>query len=613
MLLAIGLIALLYLMAYDGRPMSDYGLIVNRHWKRHALLGLAIGASFYVVYVAAAMGCGVFDWTTDNVTASRAGKALLACMAAFPLAAVQQVIFSGYLPNSLCDRHRLPVAVIVPSLLFGVCGGMAVRDGLLSPTGAGLAIGMTAIAVVLCQSRLLLGNLSFPAGLLAGAIIIRRLISKLHLLDFNPVNEYAHLFAPNGDPRQGPLMWAALGLPVVALAIALRRYGEYQASDDQPALDASFKRIMPFSNLLGLAPLDIWGAKLIQARFRIGLAYIPRAIVSTIGSTLNTVLTLPERFIAPLVIKHDVPDPVFIVGVHRSGTTHLHNLLSLDPRFCTPRNYQVYNPHGFLTGWLTTLALGPFLTWRRPMDSVQLTAFSPQEEEFALACMTRYSPYWFGCFPKLFADHERYIYPEQMQPQERTAWSTQFVHFLRKVTFWSRKSPLLKSPYNTARVAALKEMFPQAKFVHIVRHPHATYRSNMHLAEHGWAVFQVQDADERPSFASNFLENYRRQEDSYYRDVAALPNDDFAELRFEDLEVDPVGEVRRLYTELNLEFTPMFERRLRNYLNSIAGYRKNKFKVLPPHQQQEIDAVMGEYLQQWGYDVTNRSSSSQAA
>ena len=40
MLLAIGLVALLYLMAYDGRPMADYGLIVNQHWKRHALLGL---------------------------------------------------------------------------------------------------------------------------------------------------------------------------------------------------------------------------------------------------------------------------------------------------------------------------------------------------------------------------------------------------------------------------------------------------------------------------------------------------------------------------------------------------------------------------------------------
>ena len=178
---------------------------------------------------------------------------------------------------------------------------------------------------------------------------------------------------------------------------------------------------------------------------------------------------------------------------------------------------------------------------------------------------------------------------------------------MRKVTFWSRKSPLLKSPYNTARVAALREMFPRAKFVHIVRHPHATWRSNMHLAEHGWAVFQVQDADGEASFASHFLHNYRHQEEAYYRDAAELPKEDTAELRFEDLEADPISEVRRLYAELSLEFTPAFQRRLENYLTSIAGYRKNRFQALPPQQQQEIDAVMSEYAARWGYDENHEA------
>jgi len=612
-LLAIGLIVLLYLMAYDGRPLADYGLIVDRRWKRHALAGLAIGASFYAAYLVLACGAGVFAFTTENISVGRFGKAALAMLASLPLAAVQQVIFSGYLPSTLRDRYSTAVAVLAPSLLFGVCGGMDTGGGLFSPRGAGLAIGMTVIAVLLCQSRLLLGNLSFPAGLLAGAIMVRRATGKLRLLDFEPACEWSYLLAPNGDPRQAPLMWALLGLPIAALAWALLRGHAYKPSADQPALDASFKRIMPFSNLLGLAPLDIWLAKLAQARFRVGPAYLPRAVVSTIGSAINTVLTLPERLLSPLLVKHEVPAPVFIVGVHRSGTTHLHNLLSLDARFCTPRNYQVFNPHGFLTGWLTTLALGPFLTWRRPMDAVQLTAFSPQEEEFALACMTRYSPYWFGCFPKLFAEHERYIYPERMTPRERAAWSRQFTLFLRKVTFWSRKSPLLKSPYNTARVGALRELFPRAKFIHLVRHPHATYRSNMHLAEHGWAVFQVQDADEQHSYASRFLENYRQQETAYCRDAATLPPHDAAELRFEDLEADPVGEVRRIYAELNLEFTPRFERRLKSYLAGIAGYRKNRFQPLPRKQQEAIDAAMGEFARRWGYDVDETRSRSHKA
>lgn len=613
MLLALALIALLYLMAADRRSVADYGLVVNKNWTRHAVAGLLMGATFYGAYCAAAWWLGVFHVDTEHVTPVRCGKALLAMMAAIPVAALQQIIFSGYLPSKLRDRvGRLP-SILLPALLFGIFGGWALREGLFSPAGGRLAVGMFFIAALLCTVRLILGNLALPAGLLAGAIMVRRIIKKTYLLEFDSESPWSDWLAPVADPRQGPVMWCLLAATLIAALVALWRRGEYRLPADQPALDASFKRVMPFSNLLGLAPLDLWLAKLWQARFRVGLKYLPRLAVTLIASGANTILCLPERLLAPLLLRHIVPDPVFIVGVHRSGTTHLHNLLSLDGRFCTPRNYQVFNPHGFLTGWLTTLVLGPFLTWRRPMDSVQLTAFSPQEEEFAVAAMTPYSPYWLACFPTLFAAHERFIYPNRMNARERAHWQRQLVLFLRKVTFFSRKSPLLKSPYNTARVAALRRMFPRAKFIHIVRHPHAVYRSNMHLAEHGWAVFQLQDAGGGETFASRLLDNYYDQERAFYDAAQQLPADDVAEVRFEDLEQDPLGEVRRVYDQLKLEFTPELQRRLENYLASIAGYKKNRFARLPGDQRQEIDAKMGDFAARWGYDTDSPPSGKRAA
>ena len=55
----------------------------------------------------------------------------------------------------------------------------------------------------------------------------------------------------------------------------------------------------------------------------------------------------------PLLRSRRVRDPVFVVGVHRSGTTHLHNLLALDPQFVSPSLYQVSNPLGCtVSGWL---------------------------------------------------------------------------------------------------------------------------------------------------------------------------------------------------------------------------------------------------------------------
>ena len=43
-----------------------------------------------------------------------------------------------------------------------------------------------------------------------------------------------------------------------------------------------------------------------------------------------------------------VEAPLFILGHYRSGTTHLHNLLALDPQFAAPTVFQVLNPHTFL-------------------------------------------------------------------------------------------------------------------------------------------------------------------------------------------------------------------------------------------------------------------------
>ena len=44
-----------------------------------------------------------------------------------------------------------------------------------------------------------------------------------------------------------------------------------------------------------------------------------------------------------------VEAPLFILGHYRSGTTHLHNLLALDPQFAAPTFFQALNPHTFLS------------------------------------------------------------------------------------------------------------------------------------------------------------------------------------------------------------------------------------------------------------------------
>ena len=54
------------------------------------------------------------------------------------------------------------------------------------------------------------------------------------------------------------------------------------------------------------------------------------------------------RLLGDDIAKTEMPDPVFILGHWRSGTTLLHGLMAQDDQFAYPRIYQVSNPHSFL-------------------------------------------------------------------------------------------------------------------------------------------------------------------------------------------------------------------------------------------------------------------------
>ena len=262
--------------------------------------------------------------------------------------------------------------------------------------------------------------------------------------------------------------------------------------------------------------MDIWLGRLWQARFRVGADYIPRLVAALVMSAVNTVITLPERVLVPLLMRNvKVKPPVFILGTHRSGTTLLHNLLSLDTQYCTPRAFHILNPVGCLfTGWLTTPLLGIFLPGKRPMDGVRFHLFAPQEEEFALASSCEMSVYWGMTFPKQWPEYDRYIYPEQLSHEEQQRWRKAYAFFMKKVAYWSGRRLLSKNPHNTSRMGILSEMYPGAKFVHIRRHPEVVYQSNLHLSEQAHVMCQIQDSDPETSYAARFMDNYLGMEDA---------------------------------------------------------------------------------------------------
>lgn len=626
-LLFLAFASLMTVMAADRRPLSEYGLAVGPHWMKRWLFGLACGAAAFAVCSGVALAWGTLSWNTAEVSGPRIVKGWLNGMTAIPLSLTQQILFSGYLLSMLRSRVNRAFAVGISALLFAVLGRLDHPESLLAWQGQSLVIGFFLVAVLLGTLRLATGSIVLPAGVLAGWIFLERFASRVRLLAVEHSHPDLNAWMPYGDIRRSPAMWLLLAVAIGGAWWYLRKHGEAKIAEDGPALDAGFKRIFPLSHFANFTPLDVWIGRLVAARFRIGVVYVPRLAAALVLSTLNTILSLPERLILAVALrKRKVADPVFLLGVHRSGTTLLHNLMALDPQLRAPTALETLNPAGFVfSGWLLAPLLMLVMPWKRPMDNVRFHLFTPWEEEFALSASCGLSPHWGMSFPKSWPAYDRYAFPEQMSARERAIWQRHLLGFLRKLTLWTRRRPLLKNPYNTSRVALLHAMFPAARFVHIARHPYDVCRSNAHLEREAHVMSQLQDPDPRHSYSSRFLENYRAMETAYVEQIATVPAAQTVEIRFEDLERDPVGQLRQVYAHLGLEWTVRFEERLNAHLAGLSGYKKNRHITLPEAERIAIDTAMAPFMRRWNFpsaaattavamaESTSRDSSCKAA
>jgi omega-hydroxy-beta-dihydromenaquinone-9 sulfotransferase len=133
-----------------------------------------------------------------------------------------------------------------------------------------------------------------------------------------------------------------------------------------------------FHPLEGMTFSD-WWSTLRRQRFAIDPPHWPRALAQTLVSVANSVSArLERRRFGRRIEEAVVQAPLFILGHYRGGTTHLHNLLALDPQFAAPTFFQVLNPHTFLTTerWAAPVA-DRLVVRRRYQDEVALGAGVP--------------------------------------------------------------------------------------------------------------------------------------------------------------------------------------------------------------------------------------------
>jgi hypothetical protein len=334
--------------------------------------------------------------------------------------------------------------------------------------------------------------------------------------------------------------------------------------------------------------------------------YWPRALLLTTMS----VLVLPLRYAEHLCFDRQInrtpiaEPPIFIIGHWRSGTTHLHNLFSQDTALGWVSMYQAIAPDFSLIGgnWLRRL-LAWVLPAHRPMDNMVWPVTAPQEEEVALAKTTAYSFYAQFMFPReARAFFKRHVLLENASPCIASQLDACYRRVLQIATIHAGGRRLvLKNPVNTARLGMLVEMFPNAKFVHIHRSPYEVCASTRNLHRQITSFTTLQTLDMRQE-ADTMFELYEDMMRRFLADRPIIAPANIAEVRFEDLERDPIGEMRRLYQELSLPSFDAAEPELRAYVASQATYRKNAFS-LSNAERETINERWGFAFEALGYPM----------
>jgi hypothetical protein len=344
-----------------------------------------------------------------------------------------------------------------------------------------------------------------------------------------------------------------------------------------------------------------WLALLRENKFAVHPAYWPRAAAVTMASVGNSFhRRREEAAFGRAVDETTVPPPLFVLGMWRSGTTHLHNLLSLDDRFAFPNLYQVTYPHTFLsTEAGLSKTLGFFVPETRPQDNVRLDFGQPSEDEFALAVMTFRSALLAWAFPRNAGRYDRYLTFRGATDAEVAAWRAAFLRFVKKLTYKYDKPLVLKSPPHTARVRLLLDLFPDARFVHVVRDPYRIFPSARHTTETVFRYVNLNKSD--LDVTDRVLSQYNEIFDAFFEEKGLIPDGRLHEVRFEDLERDPVGRMRGVYEALDLPDFAHVEPALRRYLGSVSGYRKNDYVDLEPGLKERVAREWRRSFEAFGY------------
>ena len=345
-----------------------------------------------------------------------------------------------------------------------------------------------------------------------------------------------------------------------------------------------------------------WITLLTRNRFAIAPRCVAMAlIIAGLGPVHFFLWALQHGLYGRKLAKTKIREhPIFILGHWRSGTTLLHELLVLDPRHTYPDTYACFAPNHFLlSNHFIRPCLGLLLPSRRPIDNMAAGWSRPQEDEFALCNMGLPSPYLTIVFPNHPPQNQEYLDMKGVGPESLKRWQEGLNWFLRCITLQTPKRIVLKSPAHTSRIKVLLDLFPDARFVHIVRDPYVIFPSTMNL----WKRLYRDQGLQIPTYEGleeHVFQSMLRMYEAFDEQRPLISAGRFSEVRYEDLVRDPLGQMQRIYDDLELDDFQSVRPALEAHLAGLKDYKTNRYEITP-QMREEISRRWGTVIEKYGY------------
>lgn len=297
-------------------------------------------------------------------------------------------------------------------------------------------------------------------------------------------------------------------------------------------------------------------------------------------------------------------EPVFILGHWRSGTTFVHNVLAHDKHFGYTTTYQTVFPHMMMWGQpMFKKTMAWLMPDKRPTDNMELNVNLPQEEEFALSNMLPCSYYNFWFLPENMLEYcDRFLTMKTATAEEHRIFRETFMKLI-KISLWNTKGSqfLSKNPPHTGKVKEILEMFPNAKFIYLMRNPYTVFESTRSFFTNTIVPLQLQKIS-AAKMEENILEVYSRLYHTYEEEKKLIPQGNLIEIKFEDFEADALSMTEKIYNTLSIPGFEAAKADISAYLEKKKGYKKNAYKY-DPRTVELVEKHWDFALKQWDYKL----------